>query len=243
MNYVLIVGAKSDIAKELAKVYAKNGFNLYLAGRNKNEIELMAKDINIRFGVKTLAKELDVTDYKTHKIFYNSLNPKPAGVIIASGYMAEQKECEKDFEKSLNTINTNFTGAVSILNIIANDMEARGDGFIVGISSVAGDRGRKTNYIYGSSKAGFTAYLSGLRNRLHSSSVKILTVKPGFVNTKMTAELDLPAKLTAEAKDVAIGIYNAQRKGKDVIYTKSIWWFIMLIIKNIPERIFKRLLI
>ncbi len=241
MNYVLIIGAKSDIAKELAKVYAKNGFNLYLAGRNKNEIELIAKDINIRFGVKTLAKELDVTDFASHKNFYESLSPEPFGVIVVAGYMADQKFCEANFEESLRTINTNFTGAVSILNIAANDMEARGDGFIVGISSVAGDRGRKTNYIYGSSKAGFTAYLSGLRNRLHSSSVKVLTVKPGFVNTKMTAELDLPAKLTAEAKDVAIDIYNAQRKGKDVIYTKSIWWFIMLIIKNIPERIFKRL--
>ncbi len=241
MNYVLIIGAKSDIAKELAKIYAKNSFNLYLSGRNKNEIELIAKDINIRFGVKTLAKELDVTDYKTHKTFYNSLNPKPAGVIIASGYMAEQKECEKDFEKSLNTINTNFTGAVSILNIIANDFEEKKKGFIVGISSVAGDRGRKTNYIYGSSKAAFTAYLSGLRNRLSASGVKVLTVKPGFVDTKMTRGMDLPARLTAKPEIVAKAIFKAQKKGKDILYTKGIWRYIMLIIRHIPEFIFKKM--
>ena len=125
-----------------------------------------------------------------------------------------QKECENDFSKTLNTINVNFTGAVSILNIIANDMEKSKNGFIVGVSSVAGDRGRKANYIYGSSKAAFSAYLSGLRNRLFESKVQVLTVKPGFV---------------------------AQQKGKDILYTKSIWKLIMLIIKHIPEWKFKRM--
>ena len=120
-------------------------------------------------------------------------------------------------------------------------LEKEKRGFIVGVSSVAGDRGRKANYIYGSAKAGFSAYLSGLRNRLYESGVHVLTVKPGFVNTKMTEGLDLPPKLTAQPEDVAKDIYRAQQKGKDVLYTKGIWRLVMLIIKYIPEFMFKKM--
>jgi short-subunit dehydrogenase len=138
-------------------------------------------------------------------------------------------------------INVNYTGAISILNIVANDFEKERRGFIVGVSSVAGDRGRKANYIYGSAKAGFSAYLSGLRNRLNDSGVQVLTVKPGFVNTKMTEGLDLPPKLTASPSEVAEDIFNAQQKGRNILYTKPIWMVIMLIIKHIPEFIFKKM--
>lgn len=239
MSYVLIIGAKSDIAKAVTREYAKNGYDLYLAGRNINELEAFQNDLKIRSNVKVELKEFDITDFNSHNEFFNQLNPKPLGTIVVSGYMAEQKECENDFTKTLNTINVNYTGAVSILNIVANQYEKDKNGFIVGVSSVAGDRGRKTNYIYGSSKAAFTAYLSGLRNRLYESNVKVLTVKPGFVNTKMTEDLDLSKKLTAQPEDVALDIFNAQQKGKDVLYTKSIWRLIMLIIKHIPEWKFK----
>lgn len=241
MSHILIIGAKSDIAKELARVYAKNGYDLYLAGREIKTISDLANDIKLRNDVAVELKEFDMVDFNSHLGFYNSLNPKPLGVIVVAGYMAEQKECEQDFEKTLNTINVNFTGAVSILNIIANDMEKNKNGFIVGVSSVAGDRGRKTNYIYGSSKAGFSAYFSGLRNRLFSSNVQVLTVKPGFVNTKMTEHLDLPQKLTAQPEEVANDIYKAQQSKKEILYTKRIWRIIMLIIKNIPEMVFKRM--
>lgn len=241
MSYVLIVGAKSDIAKATAREYAKNGYDLYLAGRNINELEEFKKDLEIRSNIDVQLKQLDINDFSSHENFYNSLNPKPLGVIVVAGYMAEQKECEKDFTKTLNTININYTGAVSILNIIANDYEKDKNGFIVGVSSVAGDRGRKANYIYGSAKAAFTTYLSGLRNRLYESKVNVLTVKPGFVNTKMTEHLDLPEKLTAEPEDVAKDIYYAQQKGKDVLYTKGVWKVIMTVIKLIPEWKFKKL--
>ena len=241
MKYILIIGAKSDIAKEVARVYAKNGYNLYLASRQSEDLKDLANDIKIRSNVEVNLKEFDITDFESHEQFYNSLKPKPLGVIVVAGYMAEQKTCENDWSKTLNTINVNFTGAVSILNIIANDMEKNKNGFIVGVSSVSGDRGRKANYIYGSSKAAFSVYLSGLRNRLHESSVKVLTVKPGFVATKMTAKLDLPAKLTAQPEDVAKDIFAAQQKGKDVLYTKPIWRVIMMIIKIIPEWKFKRM--
>lgn len=241
MSYVLIVGAKSDIAKAIAREYAKNGYDLYLASRHSDSLSNLAKDIELRSSVKVEVKEFDMSDFNSHEKFYNSLEPKPLGVIIVAGYMAEQKDCQSDFAKTLNTINVNYTGAVSLLNIITNDMEQNKNGFIIGVSSVAGDRGRKANYIYGSSKAAFSAYLSGLRNRLYESGVKVLTVKPGFVATKMTAGLDLPTKLTAQPEDVARDIYNAQQKGKDVLYTKGIWRFIMLIIKHIPEFIFKKM--
>ena len=239
MSCVLIIGAKSDIAKEVAREYAKNGYDLYLAGRNIDEMKDFENDIKIRSKADVKLKEFDITNFESHEQFYNSLEPKPLGVIVVAGYMAEQKTCENDWSETLNTINVNFTGAVSILNIIANDMEQNKNGFIVGVSSVAGDRGRKANYIYGSSKAAFSAYLSGLRNRLHESGVKVLTVKPGFVATKMTAKLDLPTKLTAQPEDVAKDIFTAQQKGKDILYTKPIWRVIMMIIKIIPEWKFK----
>lgn len=241
MSYVLIIGAKSDIAKEVAREYAKNGYDLYLAARDTKELEDFQQDIKIRSNIDVKLKEFDMAKFETHQEFYESLEPKPLGVIVVAGYMAEQKECENDFTKTLNTINVNYTGAVSILNIISNDMEKNKNGFIVGVSSVAGDRGRKANYIYGSSKAAFSNYLSGLRNRLSESKVNVLTVKPGFVATKMTEHLDLPEKLTASAEEVAKDIFKAQQKGKDILYTKGIWKFIMLIIKNIPEFIFKKM--
>ena len=241
MSYVLIVGAKSDIAQETARVYAKNGYDLYLAARKSDELGEFKNDLEVRSGVKVQLLDLDLIAYDTHESFYNSLDEKPLGVIVVAGYMTEQHKAQKEWSETLNTISVNYTGVVSLLNIIANDFEKQRRGFIVGVSSVAGDRGRKANYIYGSSKAAFTAYLSGLRNRLFESGVSVLTVKPGFVATKMTENLDLPKKLTAQPSDVADDIFKAQQAGKDVLYTKWIWRYVMLIITSIPEFIFKKL--
>ena len=241
MSFVLIVGAKSDIAKELARVYAKNGYNLYLAARDSDSLADLKQDIEVRSGVEVVLKDLDITAYETHEDFYNNLEERPLGVVVVSGYMIEQKKAQNDWNESLQTINVNYTGAVSLLNIVANDFEKERRGFIVGVSSVAGDRGRKANYIYGSAKAAFSAYLGGLRNRLYESGVNVLTVKPGFVATKMTEGLDLPKKLTAQPEDVALDIYNAQQKGRNILYTKPIWQLVMLIIKHIPEFIFKKM--
>ena len=156
------------------------------------------------------------------------------------GYLGEQKVSELSFKETQTVIDSNYTGNVSILNIIATDFEKRGHGFIVGVSSVAADRGRKSNYIYGSAKAGFTAYLSGLRNRLYHANVHVLTVHPGFVNTKMTQHLTLPRRLTATPEQVAKAIFNAQHSKKNMLYVKSIWKYIMLVIRSIPEVIYKR---
>jgi len=241
MSYVLIIGAKSDIAKEIARVYAKNGYDLYLAGRDINSLNGLANDIKIRSDVDVKLKELDLLDFDSHKFFYDALEEGPLGVIIVAGYMAEQKECEKDWDKTINTINVNYTGATSILNIVANDFEVQKRGFIVGVSSVAGDRGRSSNYIYGSSKAGLSTYLEGLQHRLFKSNVHVLIVKPGFVATKMTADMNLPGLLTAKPDEVSSAIYMGIEKRKNVIYVKRIWSLIMLVIRNIPNFIFKRM--
>jgi short-subunit dehydrogenase len=241
MSYVLIVGAKSDIAKATAREYAKNGYNLYLAARNVNELEGFAKDIITRTQIDVNLVELDILDYANHQAFYDSLDEKPLGVISAVGYLGDQKKAQNDFVEAQQIMDTNYSGIVSLFNIIANDFEKKQSGFIVGISSAAGDRGRKSNYIYGSAKAALTAYLSGLRNRLYGVQVHVLTVKPGFVATKMTENMDLPEKLTAQPEEVAEDIYYAQQNGKNVLYTKWVWKWIMLIIKMIPEWKFKKM--
>jgi len=239
MSYVLIIGAKSDIAQAAAREYAKHGYDLYLAARKVNELKAFAKDISVRTQKKVKLLELDILDYKSHQTFYDQLEEKPFGIISAVGYLGDQKKAQSDFSEAQRIMDTNYTGVVSLINIIADNFEQRRNGFIVAISSVAGDRGRKSNYLYGSAKAALTAYLSGLRNRLHEAQVQVLTVKPGFVATKMTEEMDLPEKLTAQPKEVADNIYTAQQNGKSIIYTKWIWKYIMMIIKMIPEWKFK----
>ena len=241
MSYILIIGAKSDIAKATAREYAKHGHDLYLAARSSDELQEFADDVTVRTQRAVNLVELDILDYKSHQEFYNKLDEKPLGVISAIGYLGEQKKAQANFTEAQQIMDTNYTGVVSLFNIIANDFEKRKSGFIVGISSVAGDRGRKSNYIYGSAKAAFTAYLSGLRNRLYDAQVHVLTVKPGFVSTKMTEGMDLPEKLTAQPEEVAEDIYKAQQKGKNVLYTKWIWRWMMLIIRSIPEFQFKKM--
>jgi len=241
MGYILILGAGSDIAKALASEYAKEGNNLYLALRDSTAIKQFSQALKDRYKVDVKVLSFDALNCESHKAFYASLSPKPEGVVVAVGYLGQQKVSELAFSEAKRVIDTNFTSLVSILNIVATEFEAKKSGFIVGISSVAGDRGRQSNYIYGSAKAGFSAYLSGLRNRLYKSGVPVLTVKPGFVATKMTAGMKLPKGITATPEKVARDILRAQKKGVDVLYTIAIWRLIMAIMRSVPEFIFKRL--
>jgi short-subunit dehydrogenase len=238
---VLIIGANSDIARALARRYAGDGDDLYLAGRDVAVLDALASDLHIRSGVDVQCFELDVLATDSHQAFFDSLPSTPSGVIAAAGYLGDQHEAETDFSEARRIIETNFTGLVSLLDIAAGRLEAKQDGFIIGISSVAGDRGRKSNYIYGASKAALTTYLSGLRNRLYDSNVHVLTVKPGFVDTRMTQGMNLPPALTAHPDKVAKDIVRAQRKGRSVLYTLGIWRLIMLVIRLVPEAIFKRM--
>lgn len=238
---VLILGGNSDVAKSLAKDFGKLRSNLILTSRKKGQLDSFKSDLEIRNEINCDIELFDVLDFKSHQSFYKNLKTKPDIVISCIGYLDNQEISQNNFEESLKSIQTNFTGIVSILNIISNNFEKRGKGVIVGISSVAGDRGRGSNYIYGSSKSGFTSYLSGLRNRLYKSGVSVITVNPGFIETKMTAHLDLPKILTASTDAISRNIIYSIKKNRRVIYIKWFWKWIMLIIKNMPEKIFVRL--
>ena len=238
---VLILGGNSDVGNSLAKDFGKLGSNLILTSRKEGQLDSFKSDLEIRNKINCDVQLFDVLDFKSHDSFYGNLKMKPDIVISCIGYLDNQEKSENSFEESLKSIQTNFTGLVSILNIISNDFESRKFGIIVGISSVAGDRGRGSNYIYGSSKSGFTSYLSGLRNRLFKSGVKVITVKPGFIKTKMTKHLNLPKILTASPNDISSDIIKSIKDKKNIIYTKWFWKWIMIIIESIPEFIFKKL--
>jgi len=229
------------MAGALAHKFGSQGYNLLLAARNSGRLAETVNDLRIRYNVTATAVEFDALDYAGHAGFYAGLPTPPDVVICVFGYLGNQQLAQTSFAEAEKIINSNYTGAVSILNIVANDFAARRAGAIIGISSVAGDRGRQSNYIYGSAKAAFTAYLSGLRNRLVQSNVPVITVKPGFVRTKMTAGLPLPAPVTANPAQVANDVYHAYVKQSDVVYTLWLWRFVMLIIRHIPEAIFKRM--
>jgi hypothetical protein len=241
MKQVLILGATSDIAKALAYKFASEGYNLTLAARKAERLAEVATDIEIRHNVKSEAVEFDALDYAGHAAFYEGLSRKPDLAICVFGYLGQQQKAQVDFAEAEKIINANYTGAVSILNIIANDFEQRRSGVIIGFSSVAGDRGRGSNYFYGSAKAALTTYLSGLRNRLAKANVNVITVKPGFVRTKMTAHLPLPGPVTATPEQVARAVFKAYRAGSHQVYTLWLWRYLMWLIRNIPEPIFKRL--
>lgn len=241
MKNILILGAASDIGKNLAYIFARNGFNLTLAVRRTDELASLASDIQIRHKISVVIVNFDALDYASHLNFYEELPVKPDVVICIFGYLGDQKKAEQNFAEAAQILHSNFTGAVSILSIVANDFEARRVGSIIGISSVAGERGRQSNYFYGSAKSGFTAFLSGLRGRMWKSGVSVLTVKPGFVQTKMVAHLKLPPFITGKPERVAEDIFSAWEKGKDILYTPKIWRLIMALVRAVPEGIFKKL--
>jgi decaprenylphospho-beta-D-erythro-pentofuranosid-2-ulose 2-reductase len=239
---LLILGAGSDIGIAIAQQFARaEGAYICLASRNLGLLEKKALDIETRYQVQARAVRFDARDYAGHPDFYRSLNPKPDVVIFTAGYLGNQRTAQKDFQETQKVIETNFLGAVSILEIIAADFEAKGRGLIIGVSSVAGERGRQSNYLYGAAKSALTTFLSGLRNRLYPSHVRVMTVLPGFVRTRMTAGMKLPQLLMIEPEQVAEDVYRAYKTGKDIVYTGWFWRWIMGIIRNIPETVFKRM--
>ena len=236
---VLILGAKSDIGIAIARKFALEGYDIQLAGRNLEEVESIKNDLQTRFDVNIKAYDFDTIIYSGYLDFINKLKNLPDVVICTIGNMPPQKFCEENLDLRTNVFRANFEGPANILSEIANLFEKRSYGTIVGISSVAGERGRASNYIYGSAKAGFTAFLSGLRNRLYKSNVNVITVLPGPVFTKMTKGLPLPKLLTNTKENVADDIFKAVINKKDIVYTSKIWKLLIFIIKSIPEGIFK----
>lgn len=241
MATVLILGATSDMGRALAKKMASKGYNLQLAARRMDDLRSLRSDLKIRYNIRCSLHSFDAALIESHDSFWNSLPVMPDISVVVFGYMDDNQIVLEHPDKLFNTIQVNYTGAVSILNIISRSYKNNGAGCIVGISSVAGERGRGSNYIYGSAKSGFTAYLSGLRNELYPFGVHVVSILPGFVYTKMTEELKLPAPLTATPEEVAEAIYSAILKKKNIVFVKWFWKWIMLIIRNIPESIFKKL--
>lgn len=241
MPTVLIVGAASDMAVAIAKKFASKGYALQLAARNEQRLQPLCSDIQIRYKTPCTLHAFEALDVNTHAAFFDRLPAPPDIVICVFGYLGDHVKALTDWAEAEKIIHTNYTGAVSICQMAANYFASQKKGTIVGISSVAGERGRQSNYFYGSAKAGFTAFLSGLRNRLFHEGVHVVSVQPGFVYTRMTENIQTPPLLTATPEQVADTVYNAVIKKKNTVYVKWFWRWIMYIIKAIPEFIFKKL--
>jgi hypothetical protein len=238
---VLILGGRSDIGRATAHAFAEQGHAIQLAARSASGLEADRADLAIRFGVTVTLHEFDALATETHVAFLDALPELPGIAVCVIGLLGDQATSERDPAVAVTVMRSNYEGPASILAHLANRFEARGSGTLVGISSVAGERGRASNYVYGSAKAGFTAFLSGLRNRLARKGVDVVTVLPGFVATQMTQGMNLPARLTAQPEEVSAAIVTAVSGRRDVIYVRPIWFFVMTAIRSIPERIFKRL--
>lgn len=241
MPNILILGATSDIAQAIAATFANQNFSVCLAGRSMDDLQRLQKDLAIRYRVDVTTKQFDAADSASHTAFIDSFETLPEVTACVFGYLGEQKSAERNPAEAMSIMQVNYVGAVSVLSAIANKYEARKSGTIIGISSVAGERGRQSNYFYGSAKAGFSVFLDGLRNRLFACNVHVVTVKPGFVNTKMTQGLPLPKPLTAQPMQVADAVFKAYLNKQNTVYVLWMWRWIMLIIKCIPEFIFKKM--
>ena len=235
----LIIGAGSDMALATAHAYARHGYHLTLAARNSDDLRDDLQDLQLRYRVAVTLQELDIMDPIACIALFQK--PLPETVLCFVGLLGDQQHSQQVADAADLVMRSNYNAPALLLGEVGNAMERRGHGTIIAVSSVAGDRGRGSNYIYGSAKAGFTAFLSGLRNRLAQKGVHVMTVKPGFVHTKMTAGMNLPPLLTASPRQVAEAIYKAQQKKRNTIYVKPIWRLIMLVIAHIPEFIFKKL--
>ena len=240
----LVLGASSAIARAFARVAAEEGADVILAGRDRDDLDKSAADIALRGGRRAVVMDFDALDFGSHAALIERARTEAGtgtlNIFLAFGTMPSQAEIDLDPKLAFRTIESNYIGAVSVLQAAAPVLEAQKRGAVLVLSSVAGDRGRIKNYVYGSAKAGLSAYLQGLRARLFRSGVTVTTVKPGFVDTAMT--FGLPGMfLVASPDSVARACLAAARKGREEIYVPFFWWGIMTIIRNIPERIFKRL--
>lgn len=237
---VLILGGRSDIGLAAAHRFAAAGHPIQLAARKADQLAKEKADLELRHKVPVSLHELDVLAPESFAAFLKGLPEPPETAVCVVGLLGDQAESERDPEAAALILRSNFEGPALLLGMIANQFERRGRGTIVGVGSVAGDRGRASNYVYGSAKAGFGAFLSGLRNRLAKKGVHVLTVLPGFVATRMTEGMDLPPRLTATPQQVAESIFKGVSRGRNVLYAKAVWRPIMFVIRSIPEGVFKR---
>jgi len=240
---ILVLGATSGIAEACIRLWANRGDALYLVARNADKLAVVAADARTRGAshIGTAVANLDDTaghaEVLAHAI--NSLGGLDVA-FLALGVLGEQPEAEKNFAAADQILHTNFVAPVSLLTWLANYTAQRHAGTLAVLSSVAGERGRKSNYVYGSSKAGLTAFVDGLRNRIDRDGVRVMTIKPGPVKTAMTEGMKGSAKF-ADVEAVAASLVKAIDRGDDVVYVPGIWRVIMAVIRAVPERVFKKM--
>ena len=236
MQSILILGATSSIARACSEIFASRRYRLLLAGRNLPELERIAIDLRIRYKADIDYTFFDISQIDSHEHFFSAVIKKLGsvfGILMAVGLI--------DKSSHEQTIKANFSGPVSILDLCAQYLVTQKNGFIIGLSSVAGDRGRKPNYVYGASKSALTTYLQGLRAYLFPFQIHVLTIKLELIDTKMTFGANYPLFLAANPKKTALKIIRALDKGRESVYIPGVWRVVMFIIRLIPEKFFKRL--
>lgn len=244
MRNILIFGATSAIAEATARRFAATGARFYLVGRNPERLAAIARDLEIRSGQPVWHESQDLDALDQHPAILDRAAQAFGSIdiaLIAHGVLPDQQACQQSVAATLATIHTNALSVISLATLLANGFEQRGQGTLVVIGSVAGDRGRQSNYVYGATKGMVALFLQGLRNRLHGRGVQVITIKPGFVDTPMTAAFEKKGVLWAQPDHIAQGIVAAVDRGRDQVYLPWFWRWIMLVIRHIPERLFKRL--
>ena len=240
---VLVVGATSAIAREAARAFARSGDRLFLTGRSEPRLAEIAEDLRVRGADRVETAVLDVRDLERQAAVVRAAEASLGdldAVLVAHGTLPDQPACEASVERTLEALAVNLTSTIALLTLVANLFEQRRRGTIAVLTSVAGDRGRRSNYVYGTAKAGLNVFLQGLRNRLHESGVAVVTIKPGYVDTPMTAHLP-KNPLFADPRHVGRAVHRAIVDARDVVYVPWFWRPVMAGIRSIPEGIFKRL--
>jgi short-subunit dehydrogenase len=241
---LVILGATSKMAQEVARLAAKEGREMLLVARNEERLEAVAGDLLARGASRVESIACDLADAASHEALWASIEqrmPEFSSVLLAYGTLGDQQRAEQSVAYTLRELNTNFTSAASLLSYAAASLERKKSGVLAVITSVAGDRARRSNYVYGSAKGALTLFVQGLRARLFASGVRVLTIKPGPVDTPMTAHMK-KGLLTASPKTVAATIYREMEEGNaEVIYVPAYWRAIMAVVRAIPESVGKKL--
>lgn len=243
MQNILIIGANSAIAKACARLYAEKNCRLYLLGRNAEQLQVQKNDLLVRGAAQVETALLDVDQMALHAEVLDTAQAALSSldlVLLCHGVLPEQDRCEQDIGYALAQFHTNTTSTISLLHIIAKKLTTQGDGKIAVITSVAGDRGRQSNYYYGAEKGAVSIFLQGMRGSLLKHNIQVIDIKPGFVDTPMTDHISKGALWSSPDK-VAACMIKGIDKNRSTVYAPGYWRFIMLIVKSIPEFIFKHL--